>query len=158
MTYAYFLKNLVHFRTSAEGWSNRTPPKSRSLTSTPIGFVPPPPISSATRRCFNPRQPDWLRSSSFRQTSPIRHDKLSSWSAAPDYKGVNPKLGSFHHFRSPPQSGPVRAPVSARAHCAHTPLVVRQSFDSIGINSKLGSFRHLLATPTPGLRPLLPLQ
>ena len=40
--------------------------------------------------------------------------------------------------------------VPARASPTRTPLVVRQSFDSIGINSKLGSFRHVLAAPQNG--------
>jgi hypothetical protein len=54
---------------------------------------------------------------------------------------------SFRHFPSPPQSGPVHKPAPARADCARTPLVVRQTFDSIGLNSKMASFRHFLAAP-----------
>jgi hypothetical protein len=100
-----------------------------------------------------PLPPDWLCSSSadtFRKPTPFQpwlSTRLASFLHGPRLQGVNPELGSFRHFPSPPPSGPVRKPVPARAHFAGTPLVVRQAFDSIGINSKLGSFRHFLSAP-----------
>jgi len=60
------------------------------------------------------------------------------------------KLGSFRHFPSSPPSGPVGKPLPARAHFARTPLVMRESSDSIGINSQMASFRHFSARRKTG--------
>jgi hypothetical protein len=94
-----------------------------------------------------------LKMASFRHLfQPWPATGLALFLRGPWLPAVNPELASFRHFPLPPQSDPARQPLPARAHRARTPLVVRQSLDSIGINSKMASFRHFLAAPAPCMR------